>query len=330
VEKLNGFYNDEFLLSNISQKLINNNRLDVLKTVRLTKGVTAVMLGMMFFSAFMIVSLSIFLLRKPTNDKLYKLAIGYNIAFSLLFATLFIHYVNSENIIDTLKNLAQNTLNKVEETNLSSRHSKERVASASALIDAPLLSQLPELPRGCEVTSLAMLLNHAGIKVDKMTLAKRIKKNPAPYRVHNGKVFYGHPNEGFVGNMYTKKKPGYGVYHKPIKELAEMYLPNRIVDLTGQSFEEIYKYLSKGTPVWVITNTTFRALPPSEFIEWQTPQGPIKITYREHSVLITGYDEKYIYFNDPLTGTKNKKAPKSEFIDAWIQMGKQAITYNRN
>lgn len=175
-----------------------------------------------------------------------------------------------------------------------------------------------------------MLLNHAGIKVDKMTLAKQIKKNPTPYRIHNGKVFYGHPNEGFVGDMYTKKKPGYGVYHKPIKELAESYLPNQIIDLTGQSFEEIYKYLSKGTPVWVITNTTFRVLPPSEFIEWQTPQGPLKITYWEHSVLITGYDEQYIYFNDPLTGTKNKKAPKSEFINAWIQMGKQAITYNHN
>lgn len=289
------------------------------------------MLGIILFLAFMIVSLSIFLLRKPTNEKLYKLAIGFYTAFFLLFLTLFVHYVNSENMIDAIKNQVQKTSykNKVEERN-SSSNSKEQVPVKSALIDAPLLSQLPELPRGCEVTSLAMLLNHAGIKVDKMTLAKQIKKNPTPYRIHNGKVFYGHPNEGFVGDMYTKKKPGYGVYHKPIKELAESYLPNQIIDLTGQSSEEIYKYLSKGTPVWVITNTTFRVLPPSEFIEWQTPQGPLKITYWEHSVLITGYDEQYIYFNDPLTGTKNKKAPKSEFINAWIQMGKQAITYNHN
>ncbi|SFA49611.1 Uncharacterized protein YvpB [Parageobacillus thermantarcticus] len=287
------------------------------------------MLGTIFFLALMIFSLSIFLLRKPTNEKLYKLAIGYYIAFSLLFFTLFVHYAKSENMIDTIMDLVQKT-SKVEARNRSSRDSKEQAAIKSTLIDAPIISQLPELPRGCEVTSLAMLLNYAGVNVDKMTLAKQIKKNPTPYRKHNGKVFYGHPNEGFVGDMYTTKKPGYGVYHKPIKQLAEMYLPNQIVDLTGQSFAEIYKYLSKGTPVWVITNTTFRVLPPSEFREWQTPQGPIKITYREHSVLITGYDDQYIYFNDPLTGTKNKKAPKVEFIKAWEQMGKQAITYNRN
>lgn len=312
--------------------MLSANLTTNIKTSSLTKGVATIMLGILFFSAFMIVLLSIFLLRNPTSKKLYKLALGYNTAFSLLFVTLFAYYANSENVVDAVKNLAQRTTdkNKAKERTLSSGQLKEPVMMVSALIDAPLFSQLPELPRGCEVTSLAMLLNHAGIKADKMTLAKQIKKNPTPYRVDNGKVFYGHPNEGFVGDMYTKTKPGYGVYHKPIKELAEMYLPNQIVDLTGQSFEEIYKYLSKGTPVWVITNTTFRVLPPSEFVEWQTPQGPIKITYREHSVLITGYDDRYIYFNDPLTGTKNKKAPKSEFINAWIQMGKQAIAYNRN
>ncbi|MEK5324063.1 hypothetical protein [Aeribacillus sp. FSL M8-0254] len=52
------------------------------------------MLGIILFLAFMIVSLSIFLLRKPTNEKLYKLALGSYIAFFLLFLTLFVYPEN--------------------------------------------------------------------------------------------------------------------------------------------------------------------------------------------------------------------------------------------
>ena len=39
--------------------------------------------------------------------------------------------------------------------------------------DVPLILQLPELPRGCEVTSLSMFLHTLGMPVDKMTLADR-------------------------------------------------------------------------------------------------------------------------------------------------------------
>lgn len=53
----------------------------------------------------------------------------------------------------------------------------------------------------------------------------------------------------------------------------------------------------------------------------------MKITYKEHSVLRTGYDEKNIYFNDPIRGEKNKAALTEDFINAWKQMGSQAITY---
>ncbi|WP_312095685.1 C39 family peptidase [Niallia sp.] len=198
----------------------------------------------------------------------------------------------------------------------------------SVLLDAPIVNQLPELPRGCEVTSLAMLLQYADVDVDKMTLAKQIKKDTTPYVRENGKIYYGNPNDGFIGDMYTLNGPGLGVYHKPIAALAEKYLPGSIVDFTGSNFEEIKKHLSNDRPVWVITNSTFKKLADSEFRTWYTPSGTVQITYSEHSVLLTGYDETYIYFNDPLTGAKNKKAPIKDFEESWVQMGSQAITIN--
>ncbi|MDX8359216.1 C39 family peptidase [Cytobacillus sp. IB215316] len=197
----------------------------------------------------------------------------------------------------------------------------------SVLLQAPALSQLPELPRGCEVTALAMFLQYAGVVVDKMELAEKIAKDPTPYKKKNGIISYGHPNNGFVGDMYNRNNRGYGVYVKPIKQLADQYLPSKIIDLTDRDFKEIEMYLSIGSPVWVITNTTYQKLSNDKFEHWETPNGKIKITYFEHSVLITGYDSEFIYFNDPLTGEKNKKVPRDHFIAAWQQMGSQAITY---
>lgn len=195
------------------------------------------------------------------------------------------------------------------------------------LLDAPIIWQMPELPRGCEVTSLAMLLQYQNVQVDKLTLAREVKKNPAEYRLNNGKVYFGDPNEGFVGNMYTYTEPGLGVYHKPIAELAEQYLPGKIKDLTGAEFLELKIHLSDQRPVWVITNTDYKRLDDSFFQTWYTSNGPVKVTTKEHSVLITGYDKNFVYFNDPLTGKKNKKAPMEDFVEAWVQMGRQAITY---
>lgn len=198
---------------------------------------------------------------------------------------------------------------------------------SSVLLDAPLVAQMPELPRGCEVTSLDMLLLDAGKSVSKMTLASQVRKDPTPYSKTGGQVYFGNPYSGFVGDMYTFNKPGLGVYHGPIADLAEKYLPNRVVDFTGSNFEEIYKHLDNGKPVWVINNVYFDTVPSQYWQTWNTPAGKISITYKEHSVLITGYDSQYIYFNDPLSVTKNRKATISAFKRGWVQMGKQAISY---
>lgn len=195
------------------------------------------------------------------------------------------------------------------------------------LFEAPLVLQNPELPRGCEIASLAMLLQHAGVVVDKMTLAEEIEKQPFTYRGEDGRLYYGNPYCGFVGSIYTLSEPGYGVYIPPLRRLMEKYLPGKSIDLTGCDFQDILIFLSEEIPVLVIVNTTYAPLKPVEFQIWETEQGPLEITYRQHAVLLTGFDEDFVYFNDPLYEIKNKKSDREAFKAAWIQMGRQAISY---
>lgn len=197
--------------------------------------------------------------------------------------------------------------------------------SKPVILDTPVINQLPELQRGCEVTSLAMLLTQAGVKVDKMTLAKQIKTLPfqdGPYRSN--------PNDGFVGDIYTFSNPGLGVYHGPIADLARRYLGDKVEDLTGSNWDSIEKKLEEGHAVWIIINSTFNPLPDNDpyYYTWNTKEGTIRVTYREHSVLVTGFSSDKVYINDPLSGEKNEALDKKSFVEAWEQMGSQAISYN--
>ena len=190
------------------------------------------------------------------------------------------------------------------------------------LSNVPLIQQLPELDRGCEVTSLAMMLQYAGVSVDKMTLANEIKKVDF---IDDG--VRGNPNEGFVGNIYTFSESGYAVYHGPLFQLAEKYLPNKAVDLTGKNIEEIYKSIKAGQPVVMITNATFAPLDEAEFTTWETNSGDVSITYNEHCIVLIGYDQESVYIRDPLEGSLDVKVPRETFEQAWAQMGSQAISY---
>ncbi|MEH7461337.1 C39 family peptidase [Bacillus thuringiensis] len=187
--------------------------------------------------------------------------------------------------------------------------------------NVPFIKQLPELERGCEVTSLAMLLQYKGIKVDKMTLANEIAR--VPFEANGVR---GNPHEGFVGNIYTKSESGYGVYHQPIFQLAQKYVPDKAVDLSGRDVKDLYKVLSAGSPVWIIANTTFNQLAEGNFEKWNTNAGELMITYYEHSAVIIGYDQNSVYINDPLADNPRKSIPRDQFEKAWEQMGKQAVT----
>lgn len=203
---------------------------------------------------------------------------------------------------------------------------KDKKLEENIHLNVPYLSQLPELDRGCEVTSLAMLLNYNGYDTNKLELAERVKKDNTPYCVtEEGTIRYGNPYDGFVGDIYNINKNGYGVYHGPISELAAQYAGEKVIDITGADFTDLLYLLEKGNPVWTIVNGSFKALPEEAFEIWKTPTGIVKITKRLHSVVVTGYDKGYIYINDPLYNRSNRKVDIKEFKEAWEQMGNQAI-----
>jgi uncharacterized protein YvpB len=195
---------------------------------------------------------------------------------------------------------------------------KQQIMSDSKILNVPLVNQMdrPRLFNGCEVTSLAMLLNYSGYSVTKNELANKIKNVPLTY----GNGLKGNPNQGFVGDM--EDGPGYAVYNGPVFDLAKKYAGDRAVNITNRPFSEVLKTVSDGQPVWVITTTNFA--PVSDFEKWSTPQGMVEVTLSEHSVTVTGYDDNFIYVNDPY-GMKNRKVDRNNFEKAWEQMGSQAV-----
>ncbi|WP_291578870.1 C39 family peptidase [Clostridium sp. UBA6640] len=197
------------------------------------------------------------------------------------------------------------------------------ISKANQPLEVPLIMQKPELMRGCEVTSLAMLLQYMHIDVDKMELSKMIKY--VPFINKNGEK--GNMHEGFVGDIKTFDNDGLGVYVEPIIDLAEKYVaPQRIINLTGKNMRDLYDQIDKGHPVWVITNANYRVLSSDEFQTWDTNAGKMQVTYHQHSVVITGYDNNFIYINDPLHPRANRKVNRINFEASWKQMGSQAMT----
>lgn len=202
------------------------------------------------------------------------------------------------------------------------------------LIRVAAKDQYPQLPNGCEVTSLAMLMTSVGHPESKLALANKMPVDPTKlvmtsHTNANGKVIHqvvswGNPNVGFVGKVNVAGY-GYGIYNKPLTRFLNQLLPGRAVNLTGSSFHTLLQRVATtGIPVEVWTTTTLKRT--KDWVTWNSPKGVVRATPYEHAVLIVGFTKNSIYINNPLNGKAAQKVPKGPFIQAWHQLGKQAIT----
>ena len=196
----------------------------------------------------------------------------------------------------------------------------------SVMLNVIQINQNPELRFGCEVTSLAMVLTYAGVETNKIDLYHSIQKDPDPLiKSPKGDILHwGNPADGFVGDM-TGKHPGYAVFDKPMITLINQKLPGRAVNLTNQPFEKILEHVSAGYPVVVWTTGDYRL--PDRWEGWYHGNQFIKTPLDLHAVVLVGYDANYVYLNDPLSGKKQVRVGKEQFISSWKALQNRAVSY---
>lgn len=186
-------------------------------------------------------------------------------------------------------------------------------------LNVPLENQMPNLPNGCEVTSLSMLMNYYGIKVSKNELAETIQHVDS---FTDGGKYRGNPHQGFVGHM-TIANAGWCVYNEPLYNVARKYT-SHIENITGSDFLSLLKLVSTGHPVMIITTTTFNKV--NNMQTWDTNTGKVNVTPSSHACVITGYSKpkKVVYVNNPY-GYKNQPVNWKNLQASYNQQGRQAL-----
>lgn len=159
------------------------------------------------------------------------------------------------------------------------------------MLDITPISQFPELPTGCEITAVAMLLDYRGVNMSKTEVAEQI-----PY------VSDGDMEVGFWGNPYDDS--GYTMYPPAWTGFFYQYLGS-FTDLSDEPISTLKMTLKQKKPI----------------VAW--------INYHNqpaHSVLLIGYDQNSFTFNDPYTG-KRKKIAFDKFWKIAAPQGHRAMTY---
>lgn len=198
------------------------------------------------------------------------------------------------------------------------------IPSEPVMLTVPEYNQHPDYPTGCESASLYMLLRYYGVDVTMEDIVDSLKKGPLPYE-ENGVTYGANPEKEFVGN--PKDSSSYGVFNEPIRDVAEKF-KSGAKTMTSADLGDIEKIISSGNPViaWYTTNVENGISYRREWLDYETGE-TVKWPSYEHAVVIYGYDDNNIFYNDPNTGS-GMSMSKSHFRKAFEQLGSRIVYYD--
>lgn len=183
----------------------------------------------------------------------------------------------SQNDNDIKQNTTQNITQNVIQNNNEAK-------GASYIDDFVTLNQNPQLPSGCEITTLTQTLNYYGYDVTKTYMADNYLTT-APLGTNDF-------NGAFMGNPYTNWS--YGCYAPVIERDANRFFADNgnkhtAINITGSTAEQLYTYIDEGKPVivWI----TICMLEPYESFVWNLGNKPVYFMSQEHCSTLIGYDK---------------------------------------
>ncbi len=198
----------------------------------------------------------------------------------------------------------------------------------SVYIDMENILQLPELPVGCEITALTILLRHCGFDAEKTDMA--LNYLPISWgnaRYEDGKTYKDSFFNYFIGDPFGK---GYGCFSGAIEKAANAYIADHgggytVKNISGAHPDVLYDYLAAGTPV--LCWATDGMIEPEYYETWYDNETGEQLDWylNEHCFVLAGFniDADLVTLNDPMKGIIDYNINK--FETRYDQMHRQAI-----
>lgn len=215
----------------------------------------------------------------------------------------------------------------VSRTIITSRVRKE-YDSNSVYIDMENVLQLPELPVGCEITALTILLRHCGFDADKTDLAKNyLPQSWGNPRYEDGKTYKDSFFDYFIGDPFSR---GYGCFASAIEKAANSYIADHgggftVKNISGSHPDVLYDYLAEDVPV--LCWATDGMIEPEYYETWYDNETGEQLDWylNEHCFVLAGFNMSadIVTLNDPMKGIIDYNINK--FETRYDQMYRQAI-----
>ncbi len=196
----------------------------------------------------------------------------------------------------------------------------------------PVVMQKPELPHGCEITSLTAVLNYYGLQVSKLELADNYLPKQQIY-TEGDQRFGPNPHKAFAGNPRDKANGMY-VFAAPIVQAAEAVIADKQADLrvtnsSNSTQEELLQLVREGVPivVWVTLDLSEPKTSPSRGWIYEGTTTVRDAYMNLHAVVLTGHLGDKVVVMDPLKGYVTYNV--DQFFKSYRELGKQAVAVHK-